>query len=518
MKDGRYQRFYLVSRGTTVKPIRGVSVRIPVCEDFTLPAGKPFYQFPLFQGENADELGFSARLDSPSFPLKQDTECNLNLTFEYGADEPYKLIFTPFDKSFPAVRATWRRTEEVIVTDAPSPGYPEPMSWNDLRSVPKPGSDDTSDLLKWFLQTLDIMPHRRTTGEIKGDWREDKNGNHYGFAKCDEANGDVFIHEHAFVNGVDYDGFAVGDVVSFELLEEERGLRGLRVARPNCHVDDIADDIVMDIRKRAYVPFIQIWKDGRSISDRTCPGQFAKAARDRIAHLANLLKLNGIPQRVKNELLFLLSCLHKDTAAECVEWITEQVDKGNMLDPRAVGFALGDVSEGWQQSIFRKLASNLDNSVISVFAYAIWREQHVVEQFSIEQLEEILDTLSRCMSKSLDLGKRKGVSGKVFFDITRYLELMLGLLRTRASTNPDIKMLLQPHQNITKELAEQIDRVEDVIAESNINLFSRVQLNIQKPDRVRTPDLLLYALRLYLTGDDGANAIHITSISDGDND
>jgi hypothetical protein len=29
---------------------------------------------------------------------------------------------------------------------------------------------------------------------------------------------------------------------------------------------------------------------------------------------------------------------------------------------------------------------------------------------------------------------------------------------------------------------------------------------------------LLYALRLYLTGDDGANAIHITSVSDDDND
>ena len=45
---------------------------------------------------------------------------------------------------------------------------------------------------------------------------------------------------------------------------------------------------------------------------------------------------------------------------------------------------------------------------------------------------------------------------------------------------------------------------------SNIKLFSRVKINIQKPSGDRTPDLL-YALRLYLTGDDGANAIHISS-------
>jgi len=93
MKDGRYQRFYLVSRGTTVKPIRGLSVPISVQKKFTLPAGSPFYQFPLFQGENADELGFSARLDSPAFPLKTNAVCELNLAFAYGTDEPYELIF-----------------------------------------------------------------------------------------------------------------------------------------------------------------------------------------------------------------------------------------------------------------------------------------------------------------------------------------------------------------------------------------------------------------------------------------
>ena len=52
---------------------------------------------------------------------------------------------------------------------------------------------------------------------------------------------------------------------------------------------------------------------------------------------------------------------------------------------------------------------------------------------------------------------------------------------------------------------------------SNIKLFSRVKINIQKPSGDRTPDLL-YALRLYLTGDDGANAIHISSVSDGNTD
>jgi len=78
-------------------------------------------------------------------------------------------------------------------------------------------------------------------------------------------------------------------------------------------------------------------------------------------------------------------------------------------------------------------------------------------------------------------------------------------------------MLLQPHQKITKKLAKHVERVTEIVAQSNVTLFSRLQLNIQKPAGDRTPDLL-YALRLFLTGDDGANAIHITSVSDSDND
>lgn len=210
LQDGRYQRFHLVSRGTTVKPIRGISIPIPVCEDFTLRVGKPFYQFPLFQGEDADDLGFTARLDSPAFPLKENTVCKLNLTFEYGADEPYKLVFSPIDNSVPPVRATWRRTIEEIVTNAPAPEYPIPISWADLRHAPKPHSIETSDLLDWVLKAIErldgdlfIRPKlskTRTTGEITSYWREDKKGARYTFVQSDDADEDVFIHESEFVS------------------------------------------------------------------------------------------------------------------------------------------------------------------------------------------------------------------------------------------------------------------------------------------------------------------------------
>lgn len=517
MKDGRPHRFHLVSRGTPVKPIRGRPVTIDIDEDFTLPAGRQFYLFPLFLGESADDLGFSARLDSAAFPLKENVVCKLHLTFEYGADDPYKLVFTPNNKSFPPVRATWRRTQEVIITDAPAPEYPAPMSWADLRHSPKQHSNETSDLLEWVqsaIAGLDKVLFRKI-GEITSYWREDKKGKHYAFARCDDTDS-VFIHETAFVEGFSYSDFNNGDEVSFELQESGGKYSGRKVA--NINYKEPRQRIIENIRKRLYFPIIQVWRDGRSISDQECPKEFADAMQTYISYLAALLSESGFPESVKNKIRFLLSCMHKDAPDECVQWISEQVEGENIHDPQSVGFALGNVSEQWQEYILSELVARPTNGTLRVFAYAIWREQHFVEKFDLAQLKSILNGLNAMLGCSPRKSEKdKWATHNWVRTTAELLELLLGLLRARNSSDDEIKMLLQPHQKITKELANRVEHVSEIVAKSNVTLFSRVQINIQKPEGDCTPDLL-YALRLYLTGDDGANAIHITSVSDSHDD
>lgn len=540
MKAGCYERFFLVSRGRPVKPIRGQAVTIPIREHFTLPAGKRFYQFPLFQGENAEDLGVSARLESPAFPLKTDAGCKLKLTFEYGADEPYKLIFEPTDTTLPSMRVTWRPAEDVIITDAPAPGYPAPITWEVLRRWPKPGSNEKSDLLEWVLTAIDrldkdmgwfLRPQERSIGKIITHWDVDRNGKRFTRSYCDEYSSDVFIYESTLVQGLRTEDFAVGDNVSFELEAHNGRFFGRRVAKVryikrawHAALDENAiKGLQTSIRKRLYVPFIQIWRDGRSITDKECPEHFADSAKVKVQFLRDLLSQAEIPRLVKREILFLLACLHKDTTDDCIQWITEQVESGNIDDPRAIGFALGDVSDRWQQYIFSILASKPDLPALSIFAYAIWREHHFIERFTPSELSATLKALSRRLTKISSI-EPNGPDMKDIWTCrdwvratTETLELLLGLLRARASTDPEIKMLLQPHQNITKKLARQVELVTEIITKSNVLLFSRVQLNLQKTPGDRTPDLL-YALRLYLTGDVGADAIHITSVSDSDND
>lgn len=534
-KDGPYQRFHLVSRGTTVQPIRGLPVPIPVHKNFTLPAaGKENYKFPLFIGENAEELGFSARLDSTAFPLKSDSVCKLSLTFEYGADEPYKLIFTPLDNSFSPVRATWRRTEEDIITDAPAPEYPESLSWADLHLY-RNAQGNEDDLLEWLIDAstrlLELIPNRCII-TITSPWRNkiDKIGNDYWFCFAETSDGEeCYCNTKNFVNnytGNPNDDFSIGMDIHCNIYATTGGLSAFYISKEH----NAASRLVKDIRKSLYVPFINIWKDGRSTTDNKCPNSFANAAKNCIEEIDDLLRQDEIPQSIKYEFLFLLSCLHKDTTEDCIEWITYQAEQlagqaesVTISDPRAVGFALGDLSEMWQLYIFSIFFPQPNSSVISVFAYAIWREQHFVDKFTITNLNSLLITLLQRLSDIRPI-KAQGGQKKDKWTIRNWvrataepLELLLGLLRTRASTNQKIKMLLQPHQEITKELAKQVDRVTEIVAQSKVTLFSRVQLNISKPDGDRTPDLL-YALRLYLSGDDGANAIHITSVSDNDSD
>lgn len=533
LKDGRPQRFQLVSRGTTVTPIRGKPVRIDVKEDFTLPADRPFYQFPLFLGDSREDFGYSARLDSPAFPLKESVDCTLHLTFEYGADDPYQLTFMPRNGAFAPLRATWRRIRDLVVTDAPAPKYPAPMAWADLRHVPKTGSSETDDLLDWINraiarldQVIHIRRRARTKGVISSEWRPDKNGGYITFAITSTTQERVFIHQENILDGHAYTDFNVGDSISFERHERDGKCSGRKVAGE--HHEEVkrlkrldettSKDLVALIRKSLYYPIIQTWRDGRSIDDVDCTGVFAEAARAHINYLVSLLRENDFPTPVKNEILVLLCCMHKDAPSDFIQQLTGQLEHDSLRNPKAIGFALGHLDEPWQQALFSELAQNVTKTALRTFACAIWRDRHFVEQFDAAQMSALLASLNLALAKINPCPAQKSAcdnraATSWMRSTTELLELLLGVLRTRDAANMQLRMLLQPHQQITKALARSVERVSELVVQSTVVLSCRVQINIEKPEGDHTPDLL-FALRLYLTGDDGANAIHITRISD----
>jgi hypothetical protein len=98
--------------------------------------------------------------------------------------------------------------------------------------------------------------------------------------------------------------------------------------------------------------------------------------------------------------------------------------------------------------------------------------------------------------------------------LCKHLELLIALLRSRGIEGEEFKMVFAPDNNLTQEYVTLVDDVSRIVIDSDIELKSRISLQIEKPEMFRnTPDLL-YALRMYLTGDSGANTITIMSVSD----
>lgn len=530
IKDGHRQRFELVSTDTIIEPIRGKPVKIPISESFELPAGRNLYQFPLYIGGDDNDLGFSAQLKSPAFPLSDNTVCDLELTFEYGANEPYKLKFIPRDNFLPLINATWQPTKEVVINNAPAPEYPKSNinSWLDLQSWVD-GQGNKIDLLEWLIKSLhrlnELIPIRSSV-ILSSTWKQKKdnsgNGYWFAFATTEEGNS-CYCSTRSFSSKLDGDpnnAFPLGMRLFCDLRETQGGLSAFNIAvESKMQISSESKQRIISFKERSLKNRMTlIWGGGRSLDDQACPAKFKKE----FIHLVGFI-LEKLPKDIiEKKMSPLFSCMHKDASDECVQWLLNQVEVKRIRNHQSIGVALGDVSTKWQQDVFQKLTVSLTNDALRIFAYAIWRERSFIERFSVNDLDVILNILAVMLGNIKPCPPLKGEKDKwTVRNWNSYtvepLELLLGLLRTRDSNDPDIKMLLQPHQKITKELAKQVERITEITVGSGINLYSRVKITLEKPDSIRTPDLL-YALDLYLTGHDGANAIYISGVSDDDND
>ena len=518
--SGRYESFFLVNKHTTIRPIRGLAVEIPVVEGFTLPAGRTHYQFPLYQGSDASDLGFEARLDSPSFPLVTDTRCRLTMTYTYGADEPYRLVLTAIDSSLPPVHVKWRPKSDEPITDAPAPGYPRPMTWAELQRNYYAAKDRWNDYLDWVVtatqRLLDnvenptIVEHRTHSGAVESDWRVDRNGKSFTFVDG------LFVHESALRDGLTTLSVRRGDLLHYDIAESADGRSQARnvstqrsTTRQRRPVDPGA------VRISLFVPYIKTWGDARSLADDACPPNFRSQMAELVPRLERTMRAPATNTELQRELHFLFCCMHRDMP-ESVSRDLVSGASARTLDDRAYAFALGDLTQEWQKEVFLSIWNRADLHTLSILAQAIWRTHDFVRVFDAASLAWLGGRLLAEMQKTNEV---KRPDKQDISRMTHYCELLLGLLRSRDSEVPDVRMTFQPSQKLTTRLADQIERAASLIDRSGVLPRSRVEIADlpDKPEGDTTPDLL-YALRLFLIGDVGANAIRVTGVLDGDDD
>lgn len=156
---------------------------------FTLPKGKKEYKFNLVQNDGNSKNEYVAYIKNNAFPLKTDVKCKLKMTYNYGADDSYSLIFEPINKKmagFSQATVEWNLIEEFEYNNLPYPMFPSKKSWSDFENYPKKNEDGTNNLLDWIKNDFEYLTYynsqQRYTINLKDynhEWQLSKNNAYY---------------------------------------------------------------------------------------------------------------------------------------------------------------------------------------------------------------------------------------------------------------------------------------------------------------------------------------------------
>ncbi|BBL88943.1 hypothetical protein VroAM7_15960 [Vibrio rotiferianus] len=528
--NGIEKDFFFVDSYTSIKPERDISVPIDIEQTFTLPSGKKDIRFSVYQGKGSNRQAFSLLLTLKQ-ALKSDCVCDLTLTYTYGEEQPYKLRFTPIEGSnvpFHYVDAQWGKKEnQEVVRTLAIPIFPERLSFEDLRAYSS-RSGKKEDIVDWiesnFEQLDDIYQFMRFGKNKKRfnfayrdiDWIPNKD---FGFYKSHANYESIFVHKDQFKElDTSSEEYFSGDVLTkgdnrYSLVNV--GLQGelSRYERKN-------------LSKSWRFPMITFSEQSRCFDDQEIPVVFAQKGKQAIVQAEDTLKLlNGNDVVLERELKQFLCYCHKlmpQTISD--ELLQNSTDKSLLRREKTwFTYALGDVSQSWQKELLSNILNPVDDSggtravSFEILSVAMWRVESAVHQLSFEQLCSLAERLNNWLLDEIKWLKIEDKSFKWNSFILR-LELLLALLRTRESSDNKISTLFSLDSQMTETLLSTVEQITDkqgAALAQQINLpgvHSRVKLAIDKPEGYhRTPDLL-YALKLYLSGEDGADQITITEL------
>lgn len=577
--DGMYGDFVLVDpKSKSIRPVRGQTVPIPVPNIFNLPKRKT--AFPLHQGEGRQTLDYVAEIDFPS--QQSSIACRLDLRYTYGADEPYSLDFIPCteSRSLPRrIHVRWKNADQqsfVVPSSYPSPSFPQPKSWQELRNYPRKEGDGYRDLVDWaqtalmsidpvvaaqeiadrqrkrqqdFDQKLERYYENRKRGTIRSSILTDKHGGRYFFVASDC--GDVFCHESGMRNPDDAILLYEGQEVWFSLGVDKRTGRnkGLDISlddslpssliknRPNFDADvqpnarpisefiSENDDRIRKALHNVRFPMITLMQGARSLSAPDFPEQLRCVIQRACEILDECLAASNVTDAIKSEALQVVSYLHSFAPGTFRNWALDVARNSGYLGEedkwRKIAFCLGDMSQTWQEDICAAIINRLHSTketknrrfVLGILGIAAWRSMHFLEKLSNESIRAILPAIKAELEAGL---LPSGLKAGRYPFYALCFELLLALQRVDQRTMRRYAPSLCPGSKQGERFVDLIDRWTHCLQKNNRTLRFRVMVDASKKpaDLCKTPDFL-YALRSFLTGKDGANDISITSIEEG---
>lgn len=496
----------------SVHPVVGKPVSINIPWKFSFPAKKAFYEFPLMQGEKKEKSDYFAFIKDSSFPLEHETECHLHLTYTYGKDYPYSLEFIPVadGAEFRTVTVKWEnKSHRDFIHDMPVPNFVREYTWADMRAVPKRDTEETSDIPGiWLPMVYDKIRNagiykvsRQLNSQIEG-----KNVFLVNKICPDGRNPICYVNEEQ--------GISVGDRV-WCCIVKGRGVSGGYKALDALRIG--IQHTSCSFEKSIRYPAIIVWNNGKSIFDRDCSQNFRNETLDVLEFVKNSLT-SETPEIIKHELMFFLSCLHRDMPdwfSSFLPKILSVVDKDYDY-PKFIAYALGDCSQDWQKDLLEKTLALLDDEAKSVYAVkilakALWRVNGFAFTLTESNAEKMLSVVNTLLSS-----KRENQQETVAVR-SACLECLVALCRLRHTKDDEpsseqMQSILSAERNaVVKQIIAKLERMK----KSNAAVKTFLTFEIDRPADDRSPELL-YAAHGYLSGQIEGNAIRVLEVDFGE--
>lgn len=534
--NGYFDEFILVDDDSEM-----INGHIQIKNPFIIPANTSKLSFPLNFGE--EHINYEACITSSELPFKEDVECELKLTYSYEDETPYKLTFIPRDKTFKSLKVEWKEIKYREYKDLPIPSYPPKKTWDEFKRDPRRDKDGYSDLLDWILERLELLENIqgipkfildketsrfKQNEELEGIYKYsklDKNGLLFCFVEVDGER--VFCHSSNFKDDIDIDNLQKGMKIYLNTKRYNGNLTGENITTHKLTLEEKIYQIeqsylekTVDERFRSRIkgleaikyPLLTVWNN-HSLSDSDVPDNFRLKLHGYINLSVKHMFDKTIPPEFKKEIMFFLSSIHQDTPSIMTRYLIEFSKKENLMKEYYfnLGLSMGSLKLEWQQQIFNNLLelfqkNNSVQLILKIFSIASWRAENFINNFSLNQINKINENLIKDLRVAYENFSMRNLK-----DITIELELLLAIIRGRKKYSN----LFNPSSSITKQYLKFIDDFTKFCIENDINIETRIKLEIEKDERfINTPDLL-YALRVYLSGNNKtANNIKILGVND----
>ncbi|WP_232781505.1 hypothetical protein [Helicobacter pylori] len=519
VKDGRFKNFEIIKD----KTILGDKETLEIKESFTISKGRESLALPLILNE--EKIAYQGKITSKDFPLENDEEYKLTLTYDTGTEFNYVLEFKPVNNDLKPIAIEWQRIDTKGV-ELLTPVPIKKPSINELKNDFNPKRGKSSDLFEWALEPLETLKDLNSPPrfvlergieflekklECGGISKIGKDRNNELFYMVETNGKKVFCHSSQCKESVNRDELSQGARVCLEMwsdkkdpskyqgkiygLEENKEIVLLNTARNNYQRKPLDKRIKHRIEalKKIRYPCLKIFSHYTLEELKTLNPEFATPFKECLKRLEVYYFDPQTDKDFKKELLDFFSRLNDSIPAKLQQEFIELPFKLPSRD-FLLSRCLGSLEKDFQKTIFKNLKvaffnPNIDQEIcfkiLGIVARASWNNEkfleNLMEETSLEQQKGFLKRIEECLKDPEP------------FYFGSACELLLAFLSYR---NAKRELELIPESEKTMRLLDSMDKA--IKKETEIKSFVKLELKNQSFNNILP---LLLALRLYLRGD-----------------